>query len=218
MADKNDDLIANPSSRCACILVLDISGSMSGQPIHELNDGVSQFIDEVRNDEMAAVSVELGIVNAGGAAQEEMPLMTMLQVKAPPVFSAGGMTPLGEAVEIALNMLENRKQEYKNNGVPYYQPWLVIISDGAPTDAWQSAAARAQGLGSQKKLVVLPVGVQGADLSVLSQFSNKPAVPLAGLKFKEFFAWLSASMGRVSRSASTTSSVALPSTGDWSSI
>lgn len=90
MANQNDDLIANPSSRCACMLVLDISGSMSGQPIHELNDGVSQFIDEVRDDEMAAVSVELGIVTAGGAAQEEMPLTTMLQVTAPPVFSAGG--------------------------------------------------------------------------------------------------------------------------------
>ena len=236
------DLISNPSARCACILVLDTSSSMYGEPIDELNEGVSQFIDEVRNDEMAAISVELGIVTTGGSAQEEMPIAAMLQVlgivtagglaqeaqeempitpmlqvDSAPSFGAGGLTPLGGAVEIALNMLDSRKQEYKNAGVPYYQPWLVIISDGAPTDDWESPAARAKGLGQNGKLVVLPVGVSGADMGILSEFSDKTAVPLAGVQFKQFFAWLSASMANVSRSTSTTASVQLPPM-TWSSI
>ena len=64
----------------------------------------------------------------------------------------------------------------------------------------------------------MAIGVDGADMGILSQFSNRPALALQGLKFREFFQWLSASMSRVSTSASTTSSVALPSIDGWASI
>ena len=106
-------------------------------------------------------------------------------------MSAYGGTPLGQAVNEALNKLENRKSQYKKTGTPYYQPWLVIISDGYPNDYdWEQAADKAKNLASQRKLVSLPIGVQGADLSALQRFSNKPAVALQGLKFREFFSWI----------------------------
>jgi len=66
--------------------------------------------------------------------------------------------------------------------------------------------------------VVLPIGVEGADLNILGQFSSRGAKKLQGLKFNEFFEWLSASMSRVSASASTSSSVKLPTTDGWDSI
>lgn len=66
--------------------------------------------------------------------------------------------------------------------MPYYQPWLVLINDGAPDYGWQDAARRASTLSAQRKLVSLPIGVQGADLDVLSQFCSKPAVALDGLQ------------------------------------
>ena len=108
------------------------------------------------------------------------------------------LTPIGEAVNVALQKLEKRKHDYQKNGVAYYQPWLVIISDGEPTDVWQSAASASRQLSQNRKLVVLPIGVENADLGKLSQFSSRPAKALQGLKFNEFFEWLSASMSRVS--------------------
>jgi uncharacterized protein YegL len=63
---------------------------------------------------------------------------------------------------------------------------------------------KANAMGQQRKLVVLPVGVEGADMDTLNQFSHRGAKKLAGLQFNEFFEWLSASMSRVSSSASTT--------------
>jgi len=218
IAQRNNDLVVNPTPRCACILVLDTSSSMQGQPINELNQGVIQFIEEVKGDELAQYSVEIGVVTAGPDVRTQLQITPAHLIESANSFNADGGTPLGEAVNMALNMLETRKIEYKNKGVPYYQPWLVIISDGEPTDSWQDVASRSLSMANNRKLVVMPVGVSNADLNKLSQFSNRPAKALAGLKFKEFFAWLSASMTRVSLSGSTTATVNLPETQGWDSI
>jgi uncharacterized protein YegL len=191
---------------------------MNGTSIDELNEGVVRFLEEVKADELAQYSVEIGVVTAGPAVVLQLPITPAHLIEAVNPFNAGDGTPLGEAVEVALNMVESRKTEYKNAGTPYYQPWLVIMSDGEPTDSWQNAANRASTMANNRKLVVMPIGVSGADLNKLSQFSNRPAKALAGLKFREFFAWLSASMARVSSSASTSSQVNLPPTGSWDSI
>lgn len=219
----NNDLINNPSPRCPCMLVLDTSGSMSGAPIAELNQGLQDFVDSVRDDDVALYSVELGIITAGGSVSEVLPLTGMSELNHVPRLEATGMTPLGSAVGLALQRLEERKAEYQRNGVAYYQPWMVIISDGSPTDSWQSHAAKARDLSLNRKLVSLPIGVAGADLSTLGQFSSKPAVALSGLNFRAFFEWLSASMSRVSASNSTTAGVALPpiqsaDNGGWAMI
>lgn len=213
-----EDLIMNPTPRCACMLVLDTSGSMDGAPIHALNEGVQAFVSELQQDELAQYSLEVGIVTAGGTITQALPIAPVRLLDSVPRFIASGTTPLGGAVNQALSILETRKAEYKRNGVPYYQPWIVIISDGSPTDSWQMAANQTKSLAEQRKLVVIPVGVDGADLNILGQFSNRGAKALSGIKFKEFFQWLSASMSRVSASSSTSESISLPNTSGWDSI
>jgi uncharacterized protein YegL len=199
-------------------LVLDTSGSMAGEPIAELNAGAQLLIEELKRDDLARWSVELAVYTAGGSANRILEFTCVEQISGIPPMSAGGSTPLGEATRMALNDLEARKNQYRNAGVPYYQPWLVLISDGEPTDSWQDAASRARELSASRKLVSLPIGVQGADMDILKQFSSKPAVALQGLKFRDFFAWLSASLSRVSASSSSESSVILPPTDSWGSI
>ena len=214
-----NDLIETPSPRCACMVVLDTSYSMSGAPINQLNAGFQQYLQTLNEDEVAACTVEVAAITAGGQVNEVLPFTSPLHIDSCAPFSAGGMTPLGGAVNLALDKLEARKNEYKKAGVPYYQPWLVIISDGEPNDDnWQAAAARAKHLAGNRQLVSLVVGVDGASMQVLGEFSNRPAIKLDGLKFNEFFEWLSASMSRVSQSSSTTASVDLPPMDGWASI
>ena len=214
----SNDLIDNPSPRCACMVILDTSGSMDGDAIRELNSGIGHFIASVQQDEVAAYSVEIAVITAGAKITEILPFTTANNIDGITEFSAYGCTPLGQATELALKRLEQRKKEYKRSGIAYYQPWLVIISDGAPTDTYSAAAQQAKALSEQRKLVVLPIGVDGADLNILGQFSSRGAKKLQGLKFNEFFEWLSASMSQVSASASTSSSVILPTTDGWDSI
>lgn len=213
-----NDLIENPSPRCPCMVVLDTSASMDGAPIRQLNSGFRSFLQALNNDEVASCSVEVSVISAGGRVNEQLPFTAAMNIDHCNTFSAGGSTPLGAAVELALQKLEARKDQYRKAGVAYFQPWLVIISDGAPTDAWQAAAARAKQLSSNRKLVSLAIGVENADMQILGEFSHRPAILLDGLKFGEFFEWLSASMSQVSNSASTTASVALPPMDGWASI
>ena len=69
---RSNDLIDNPTPRCACLLVLDTSGSMAGAAIDELNAGVQLFIETVHADEVAACSVEIAVVTAGGSVRGEI--------------------------------------------------------------------------------------------------------------------------------------------------
>lgn len=217
--ERHNDLINNPSPRCPVALVLDTSSSMSGDPIATLNQGAQLFIDEVKSDDLARWSVDLAVYTAGnGGVQCLQSFVGIEQIAGIAPLQAGGCTPLGAAARMALDDLEARKRNYRDNGIPYYQPWLVIISDGSPTDTWQDAAQRARELAQQRKLVSLPVGVDGADMRQLSQFTHKSAVALDGLKFREFFLWLSASMARVSASTSSDAAVQLPSMESWASI
>lgn len=218
LALLKNDLIENPTARCACALVLDTSGSMYGTPIDELNVGVAQFIDELRGDDFASYAVEVGVFTFGNEVREALPFTPAYQIKDCAPFCADGGTPMGQAVELAIERLARRKAEYKKAGVSYYQPWLVLMSDGAPTDNWQASAQRLRKMAEDRKVAVLAVGIgAGASLEILEQFSTRPAKTLAGMKFREFFAWLSQSMERVSQSTPGTG-VPLGATDGWDCI
>jgi von willebrand factor type A domain protein len=200
-----EDLVNNPTARVPVCLCLDTSGSMEGQPIEELNEGVHLFYEAIKEDETALYSAEISIVTFGGNAECIKDFSSLEIQPEAPKLSAYGMTPMGEAVNMALDLLEKRKEEYKDKGVDYYQPWLVLMTDGEPNgDAEELSKAinRTANLVNQKKLTVFPIGIgKDADMEVLAKFSPKRSpLKLQGLKFKEFFAWLSKSVSKTSQS------------------
>jgi len=200
-----EDLVNNPTARVPVCLCLDTSGSMGGMPIDELNEGVRLFYEAIREDETALYSAEVSIVTFGGDAQCIADFASLEVQPNAPMLTANGMTPMGEAVNKGLDLLEQRKDEYKDRGVDYYQPWLVLMTDGSPngdSSELSRAINRTVDLVNQKKLTVFPIGIgSDADMDVLAQFSPKrPPLKLQGLKFREFFAWLSKSVSKTSQS------------------
>ena len=119
-----------------------------------------------------------------------------------PTMEAGGLTPLGKAMELALEKIESQKNLYDSCGVTSKRPWIFLISDGEPTDyGWEDSAEKCRSAQKNKKVVIHAVGTQGANLEKLAKFSIMAPKRLSGLKFTEFFLWLSRSVSCISRAA-----------------
>ncbi len=106
-------------------------------------------------------------------------------------------------VNKALMLLNARKEQFKKNGVEYFQPWLVLFTDGAPDDLNSIIAVQDQvrKLEAEKKLSVFGVGIGNqVDMESLNKFSKKGALKLKDNNFSEFFEWLGKSVSIVSNS------------------
>jgi uncharacterized protein YegL len=211
------EFVDNPENRCPVILLLDASASMTGEPIQELNRGVAAFKEDLLSDDQASLSVELAIIRFGGSVSLIQDFVTVEDFL-PPTLTTDGSTPMGQAIEMALDTLEKRKALYKENSVLYYRPWVFLVTDGAPTDNWQSAAQRLRKAEDSRQLSFFAIGVEGSGFEVLKQIVSpeRPPVKLNGLDFRSLFLWLSASMKRVS-SGKVGEAVELPAIG-WGRI
>src|SRR5262245_6448029 len=216
------EFVDNPEPRCPCVLLLDTSGSMNDakqvaqpltpvqrilnepfasgtvRPIDELNAGLLAFRGELMADELAAKRVEISLVTFG-------PVRKITDFQTPDLFrspklTAEGDTPMGQAIEKAIEMVRERKVAYRQNGVSYYRPWIFLISDGEPTDDWQRAAELVRAGEQNKAFVFFAVGVEGANFDVLNRVAVRQPLKLSGLRFREMFMWLSSSLSSVSRS------------------
>lgn len=207
---------SNPEARCPCVLLLDTSGSMSGAPIAELNAGLETFQQELQRDDLAAMRVEVAVLTFGNGTKMSQSFVSAHEFEAPRLH-AGGNTPMGAALTLALDELRQRKEIYKQHGIPYYRPWIFLITDGAPTDEWRSAAQRVQQEEREKRVAFFAVGVQKADMKVLSQIAARQPLRLKGLNFRDMFLWLSQSLTTVSHSL-VGEQVPLTSPAGWSVI
>lgn len=210
----------NPEPRAAMVILLDQSGSMVGEKLAQAQEGLQHFIHDLQTDRLASKRAEVSLIGFGGDTQTHNVFLSPEDLIAPQLGVIGGGTDTARALEEALTLLESRKDSYKRSGLAYYRPWLVLITDGEPTcpaSAYAAACDRVRRLEAQGSVVVLGLGVLGADLVRLSQVSARPPLELRDVaSFKAFFLWLSTSLKAVSRSRPG-DKVTLPPM-DWSSI
>lgn len=208
----------NPEPRCPCVLLLDTSGSMGGDPIEQLNEGLRLFQAELQGDALAAKRVEVAVFTFGGKVDKVVDFVSAGSFAAP-VLKADGLTPMGEAIVKALDALDERKKAYKAGGVSYYRPWVFLMTDGEPTDeaaVLEGAVKRVKEAEANKSVAFFTVGVEEADLAALAKIATRTPMKLKGLAFRELFSWLSTSLQRVSQSQ-VGEAVSLPAVG-WNEV
>ena len=121
---------------------------------------------------------------------------------------------MGEAINVALDELRERLAQFDENGVSKYKPFVILITDGEPTDQWTEAARRVNEGVARGDFGFFAIGVSDANLGILSQITPHAPKQLRGLNFRAFFTWLSRSVKAVSRSTIGTQ-IALPPTDGW---
>lgn len=210
MAKLEDRIeIANPHQpHCATVLLLDTSGSMSeGGKINALTNGLTIFKEDVSKDDLASKRVDLSVITFGDSVTVTHDFSSIEEFE-PPVLSADGYTPMGEAILKAIELIEQRKQQYKNKGIDYYRPWIFMITDGEPTDMepgdskWNEVTRKVHDGENNKKFMFFAVAVEPANTELLRQIAppNRPPIRLKEGKFKDLFTWLSKSQSKVSTS------------------
>jgi uncharacterized protein YegL len=193
------------SARPLPVLVLaDVSGSMQQDgKIASLNHALREMLDSFRREDDFRAQIHVAVITFGGAAHVHTQLAPATQVTWSDL-TASGDTPLGGAIELARNMLEDRGQ------IPSraYRPTVVLVSDGQPTDgtSWETAltALLASERGAKAQRLAIGVG-DDADKTVLQRFLGSPEgkvhIARDARQVREFFEFVTMSVTSRSRSA-----------------
>ena len=195
----------NPEPRCPVAIIVDVSSSMGGMPIQTVNNALVEFRVEIERDTLAMLRAEIAVVTFNHTVNYYD--FTSVQAFTPPKLRAYGGTKISLAVNTALDLLDSRKQVYRENGISYFRPIALLLTDGKPEhdtpEEISSVRERLMIEEESRHIAFFSFGVDGADIHALSQIMppNRPprhigeSMQIAGL-----FQWLSNSVAKISTS------------------
>ncbi len=187
--------------------------------LSELQKGLKYFFGQIKNDIIASSAAEISIVTFDDYAKT---LVDFCRIGDMPrdiidTIGTGNETNMGQGLELSLDKLEESISLYKEYGVEFYPPWLVVMSDGYSTDEYELELAKQRlALACQNEgLIVVPIGIgKRADMNGLSQLApDRTASKIYGVDFQGLFGQLSGYLDRITKMADG-SNVILTITGE----
>ena len=180
--------------RLPVYLLLDTSGSMSGEPIEAVKNGVQVMISSLRQNPQAIETAFLSVITFDRVAQQIIPLTDLASFQMVDL-KATGVTALGEALKLVSNKIDNEVAKTTMEQKGDWKPLVFIMTDGIPTDDWQSGLNEFK----QRKtaFTVACAAGSGADTSILKQITeNVVSLDTAdSASIGKFFQWVTASIG-----------------------
>lgn len=179
--------------RLPVYLLLDTSGSMYGEPIEAVKNGVQTLVSTLRSDPYALETAYLSIITFNSNAQQITPL-TELAMFQPPIIDAGGGTALGEALSLLSQKVDTEIIKTTQDVKGDWKPIVFLMTDGEPTDNLDKGLAdfKTRKFG----MVVACAAGQGANTNTLKKVTeNVVQLDTAdNATIKSFFKWVSASI------------------------
>ncbi|SFN95043.1 Uncharacterized conserved protein YegL, contains vWA domain of TerY type [Chitinophaga sp. YR627] len=179
--------------RLPVYLVLDTSGSMSGEPIEAVKNGVQVLISTLRQDPYALETAFLSLITFDSDARQLVPLTDLSSFQMPELKASGG-TSLGSALQLVADSINREVAKSTPDVKGDWKPLVFLMTDGIPTDTWQNGLNAFQN--TKIGITVACAAGNGADVNLLKQITNT-VVSLDtadAATIKAFFKWVSASV------------------------
>lgn len=180
--------------RLPVYLLLDTSGSMSGEPIEAVKNGVQVMISSLRQNPQAIETAFISIITFNTSAQQVIPLTDLASFQMVDI-KASGTTALGEALKLAATKIDTEVAKTTTQQKGDWKPLVFIMTDGVPTDDWQSGLSEFKKRKTAYTIACAAGG--GADLNILKQITeNVVSLDTADSQnISKFFSWVTASIG-----------------------
>jgi uncharacterized protein YegL len=185
--------------RLPVYLLLDTSGSMSGDPIEAVKQGMKALISELRGDPQALETAYLSVITFNSSARQVCPLTELMLFKEPQI-NAGGSTALGAALRLLTDCINTEVRKSTETQKGDWKPLVFLLTDGAPTDDWRQAA---EDLKKTKPANIIACAAGAyADTTVLKEITDCVLMmnTLSAGDLAQFFAWVSGSIKMSSKS------------------
>lgn len=184
--------------RLPVYLVLDVSGSMSGEPIEAVRTGVQTLVSTLRTDPYALETAFLSVILFDDEARQVVPLTELIAFQAPDI-AAGSTTSLGAALKLTAQCIEREVRRSTREVKGDWKPLVFLMTDGQPTDDWKAGLAEFRK--TTPGLVVACAAGRGADTAVLKQITEAVVMldTADAATISAFFRWVSASISTSSK-------------------
>lgn len=184
-----------PSRRLPIYLVLDCSGSMSGDPIQAVNAGIKALVAELNGNPYAIETAYLSVITFESTAQQISPLTEILSFQ-PPILTAGGATSLGEALTLLADCIDKEvTKASSSNEKGDWKPLVFLMTDGVPTDSWEKPAKSLKAKKPAPANIIACAAGSNADEFILKKITET-VVKLDNLQpdtLQKFFKWVTQS-------------------------
>lgn len=186
--------------RLPVYLLVDVSGSMHGEPIESVKNGLQMLVAALRKDPQALETAYLSVITFGSSAQQITPF-TELSTFQLPEITAGGCTVLGEALKLVCKCRDSEVTKTTETQKGDWRPMVFVLTDGVPTDDPTDGIAEfhARKWGASVCCAAGP----GADKNLLDRITPECVVELATADhatLSAFFKWVTASIVSTSKS------------------
>ena len=187
--------------RLPVYLLLDCSGSMVGEPIEAVKQGVKALLSELRGDPQALETAYLSVITFDSSARQIIPLTELMLFKEPDI-QAGGATALGGALNVLIDCIKTEVHKSTETQKGDWRPLVFILTDGSPTDIGEfNKAAKLLTTVKTANIIACAAG-SSANTSYLKQITENVLMmnTLSAGDMAQFFAWVSGSIKMSSKS------------------